>query len=97
MVDFEWDSGKAKTNLAKHGVSFEEAMTVFGDPYARVIADPDHSLEEERLVILGMSMRARELVVCHCRRGPGGSAVRIISARKATKFEARQYWRFVNA
>ena len=97
MVDFEWDSGKAKTNLAKHGVSFEEAATVFGDPYARVIADPDHSLEEERLVILGMSMRARELVVCHCRRGPGGSKVRIISARKATKSEARQYWRFVDA
>lgn len=97
MVDFEWDSGKARINLAKHGVSFEEAMTVFSDPYARVIADPDHSLEEERLVILGMSMRARELVVCHCRRGPGGSTVRIISARKATKSEARQYWRFVDA
>ena len=97
MVDFEWNSDKARINLAKHDVSFEEAATVFGDPYARVIADPDHSLEEERFVILGMSMRARELVVCHCRRGPSGSAVRIISARRATKSEARQYWRFVNA
>lgn len=56
---FEWDPTKAESNIAKHGITFEEAATVFDDPYARVIDDPDHSLEEERFIILGMSMRAR--------------------------------------
>ena len=97
MIGFEWGADKARLNFKKHDVSFEEASTVFSDPFARVIADPDHSLEEERFVILGMSLKARELVVCHCRRGPDGSIVRIISARKATRSETRQYWRFVNA
>ena len=97
MAAFEWDVDKARTNLAKHGVSFEEATAVFGDPHARVIADPDHSFDEERFVILGMSLQARELVVCYCRRGLEGAVVRIISARRATKVEVRQYWRFVNA
>ena len=97
MTDFEWDQRKAETNLIKHGVSFPEATTVFDDPYARVIADPDHSQNEERFVILGLSMQARELVVCYCRRGASESAVRIISARKATKSEMRQYWRYFNA
>ena len=97
MEDFEWDPGKALTNQAKHGVSFEEAATVFGDPYARVIADPDHSIDESRFVILGLSMLARELVVCHCLRGENDSTIRIISARKATKSEAKQYWRYVHA
>ena len=68
---FEWDPTKAESNIAKHGITFEEAATVFDDPYARVIDDPDHSLEEERFIILGMSMRARELVVSHCLRGSG--------------------------
>lgn len=97
MFNFEWDPNKARANTIKHGVGFEEAMSVFDDPYARVIADPDHSIDEERFVILGLSMRARELVVCHCLRGPGNEVVRIISARRATKAEARQYWRHANA
>lgn len=97
MLDFEWDGNKAQTNLAKHGVSFEEAATVFDDPCARVIADPDHSIEEERFVILGLSARARELVVCHCLRGEAETVIRIISARKATRAEAKQYWRYFNA
>ena len=70
---------------------------MFDDPYARVIADPDHSLEEERFIILGLSMHARELVVCHCLRGADASIVRIISARKATRTETKQYWRYVDA
>ena len=94
---FERDPAKAESNIAKHGVTFDEAATVFDDPYARVIDDPDRSLEEERFIILGMSMRARELVVSHCLRGSGGEAIRIISARKATKRESAQYWRYVNA
>ena len=84
-------------NLAKHGVSFEEAAIVFDDPYARVIADPDHSLEEERFIILGLSIRARELIVCHCLRGSDALIVRIVLARKATKTETKQYWRYVDA
>ena len=94
-MDFEWDDAKVSMNLAKHGVSFEEAASVFDDPYARVIGDPDHSLSEERFIILGMSARARELVVSHCLRGPGGTVIRLISARRATKREAEQYWRYV--
>lgn len=98
MIDgFEWDEAKAQANLQKHGVTFDEASTVFDDPYARVIEDPDHSDYEERFIILGLSIRARELVVCHCLRGSDSSTVRIISARKATKTESRQYWRYVNA
>ena len=96
MIDFEWDPEKARVNLAKHGVSFEEARGVFYDPYARVIDDPDHSIEEERFIILGESRRARTLVVCHCLRGDSRETVRIISARKATRREADQYWRYVH-
>ena len=91
-IDFEWDPNKAEISVAKHGVTFKEAATVFGDPYARVIDDPDHSLDEERFVIIGLSSRANVLTVCHCLRGKG-SIIRIISARKATKNELRQYWR----
>ena len=97
MDGFEWDADKARANQAKHGVSFNEAATVFGDPHARIIPDPDHSIDEERFVVLGLSAMARELVVCHCLRGSNNSTVRIISARKATKAEARQYWRFAGA
>lgn len=92
-IRFEWDERKADSNRSKHKVTFEEASTVFTDPYARVIEDPDHSDEEERFIILGMSMRARELVVCHCLRN-GGSTIRIISARRAESYEREQYWRF---
>ena len=94
---FEWDDAKAETNVSKHGVGFGEATSVFDDPYARVIDDPDHSWDEERFIILGMSMWSRELVVSHCYRGEEGDIIRIISARKATRNEAKQYWRYVHA
>ena len=87
---FEWDAEKASINIKKHGVSFEKARTVFEDPEALVIDDPDHSETEERFIILGFSIRARMLVVCHCLRD-GDRVIRIISARKATVHEAAQY------
>ncbi|MGV9183316.1 BrnT family toxin [Arcanobacterium canis] len=92
-VGFEWDEHKAKTNAGKHAVTFEEATESFYDPCARVINDPDHSDSEERFILIGMSMSARVLTVSHCVRGEG-LVIRIISARKATKSEERQYWRY---
>lgn len=92
---FEWDLGKAQTNKEKHGVSFEEAATVFDDLHARVIQDPDHSYEEERFIILGLSIKMNVMVVCHCVREITGK-IRIISARKATKKEESSYWRLRN-
>ena len=89
-LHFEWDDQKAASNLKKHGVSFEEAATVFEDTEALVIDDPEHSEEEERFIILGFSLRANLLVVCHCLR-EAESVIRIISARKATSNEAHQY------
>ena len=89
---FEWDEKKAELNLVKHGVSFEEAKTVFYDDAALIIADPDNSKQEERFVILGFSANARILVVCHCYRDNEG-VIRIISARKATRNEASHYRR----
>ena len=89
---FEWDENKAKSNLIKHGVSFEEAKTVFYDDSALVIADPDNSETEDRFVILGFSANARILVVCHCYRDNEG-IIRIISARKATRNESSHYKR----
>jgi uncharacterized protein len=86
---FTWDPKKASRNKAKHGVSFEEAQTVFYDETARLIADPDHSEEEDRYVLLGMSTRLRLLLVCHAYRH--GDTIRIISARKANREEQRQY------
>ncbi|MCI6533019.1 MAG: BrnT family toxin [Bifidobacterium animalis] len=91
IVGFEWDDVKASTNVRKHGVTFEEAETVFNDPLARVIEDPDHSsYDEERFIILGMSTLSRLLVVCHCYR-TANRTIRIISARKATRHESNQY------
>ena len=90
MLRFEWDPQKNLTNQKKHGVSFEEASTVFEDVNALVISDPEHSEDEERFVILGFSVRANLLVVCHCYRA-SESVIRIISARRATKNESRQY------
>lgn len=92
-LDFEWDNNKAASNELKHGATFNEAATVFSDPYARVIDDPDLSGNEERFVIIGLSMRANILTVCHCHRYQGHT-IRIISARKATKTESRTYWRY---
>jgi uncharacterized DUF497 family protein len=86
----EWSERKAKANLKKHGVSFEEARTVFLDDNARLIDDPDHSGDEDRFVMLGLSSALRVLVVCHCIRGED-STIRIISARKATTSERRFY------
>ena len=95
-IGFEWDEGKAALNLAKHKVSFDEALTVFSDPYARIAFDVDHSDKEDRFRIIGMSMlRAQLLFVCYCERQCGGT-IRIISARKATKRENKEYWRYCN-
>lgn len=90
MIRFEWDENKNRINQRKHGVSFEEAKTVFYDGEAIVIDDPEHSKEEDRFIILGLSSRANLLVVCHCCRA-SETVIRIISARKATKTEAKFY------
>jgi len=89
-VRFEWDARKSRANKTKHGVSFEEAQTAFLDEHARVIPDTKHSDDEERFVLLGMSVRLRALVVCHCYRA-SDQVVRIISARRADPSERRQY------
>lgn len=91
-ISFAWDSRKARSNLAKHGVSFEEAQTVFLDESARLIDDPDHSLEEDRFVLMGYSFRARCLIVVHCCRELD-AVIRLISARPATAHEEKEYWR----
>lgn len=84
----DWDPEKAESNLRKHGVSFEEVSTVFGDPLALLMKDPDHSFEEERYLLLGMSIRQRLLVVAFAERPP---LTRLISARRATRTERRRY------
>lgn len=89
-LHFEWDKRKAAANVKKHGVSFEEARSVFYDERAKLIDDPDHSEDEDRFVLLGLSSALRLLVVCHCYRGDGG-VIRIISARKATAKETKSY------
>ena len=87
---FEWDEKKNTSNKRKHGVSFEEARTAFLDDNARVIPDPDHSEDEARFVLLGLSISLRVLVVCHCYRH-NDEVIRIISARKADEDEIKQY------
>ena len=89
-IHFEWDNNKNTINKKKHKISFEEAKTVFYDEEALVIDDPEYSQEEERFIILGLSNRANLLVVCHCYRA-SDTIIRIISARKATKTESKQY------
>lgn len=89
-IKFIWDARKAKQNLQKHKVSFEEAATVFYDENATEFFDPDHSKNEDRFLMLGLSWRLRVLVVCYCLRKKG-SQIRIISARKATKKEEKYY------
>lgn len=89
MMEFEWDSTKARINLQKHGISFEEAQSVFYDEYA-VQFDDDGAAEEERFIMLGISIKSKILVVCHCER-PDGRIIRIISARKATANERTFY------
>lgn len=89
-IRFEWDEKKAKSNFLKHGISFEEAMSVFYDEMAVEFYDDEHSEWEERFLLLGISQKMRLLLICHCFREESGS-IRIISARKATSSEATYY------
>lgn len=89
-LHFTWDAAKARSNLTKHGVAFEEAETAFSDEDAIVLPDPEHSGSEERFILLGMSVALRVLVVIHCEPDPSG-AIRLISARRATRSERGQY------
>ena len=89
-INFVWDEEKNKVNIKSHKISFQEAKTVFFDPNAKVIHDPDHSIEEDRFIILGLSKTLNILVVCHCYREKE-EIIRIFSARKATKTECKQY------
>lgn len=91
---FAWDDAKANDNRHKHGVSFEEASTVFADENARLKHDPDHSQDEERFILLGFSAKLRLLLVCHAYR-ENDEVVRIISARKATPNERKQYGNYL--
>ena len=88
----EWNHGKGKANVKKHGVSFEEARTTFYDENAIQFYDPDHSNEEDRFILLGLSLKLRILVVCHCFQ-ESETIIRIISARKADKDEELEYWK----
>ena len=90
-LSFEWNIEKSISNKKKHGIPFEEAQTAFLDENALLIHDPDHSVEEDRFVLLGMSYKLRLLIVCHCYR-KNENIIRIISARKATPAEQKQYW-----
>ena len=87
-LNFQWDENKARTNLAKHGVSFEEAATVFGDALSLTIPDPAHSQREDRFIILGMSHKGKLLVVVHTERG---DSIRLISARRASRRERKSH------
>ncbi len=87
---FEWDERKATANASKHGVTFQEAQSAFSDENAKLIDDPDHSDDENRFILLGLSASLRMLVVCHCYRAPD-DVIRIISARKATRQESKSY------
>ena len=95
-ITFSWDEKKSESNKQKHGVSFEEAKTVFADDYGRLIADPDHSEDEDRFILMGLSNQIRLLLVCHCYKEEE-NVVRIISARKVDKAEIKQYKGFRHA
>jgi len=90
-IKFQWDKNKARINQKKHGVSFEEAESVFYDECALEFFDEEHSSKEERFLMLGLSVKLRVLVACHCIKEKGG-VIRIISVRKATKKESKYYW-----
>ena len=92
-IKFEWDNNKAQVNFKKHGISFNEASTVFLDEDAILFDDPEHSAEEDRFLILGISQKEKLCIVSHCYRCEG-ETIRIISARKATKKEAKVYEEF---
>jgi len=89
-IKFDWDKNKAKINLLKHKVSFEEAQSVFDDDNARLIFDPDHSESEDRFILLGLSCSLKILTVVHCYKD-ANNIIRLISARKATKSEIKNY------
>ena len=91
-LEFKWDEKKNRENIKKHGISFEEAKTVFLDENAIRYFDPDHSRDEDRFIMLGMSFRLRVLVVCHCYR-EDDNQIRLISARKADRMESNNYGR----
>ena len=91
-IRFHWDENKHTENRRKHGVSFEEAQTVFYDERALLISDPDHSEDEDRFVLVGMSLSLRTLVVCHCYR-EDDEVIRIFSARRANRMERAEYER----
>lgn len=91
---FEWDTEKAAANLTKHGVSFEEGLTVFSDPLARIFDDEDHSIEQAREIIIGHSTQPRLLLVCSTARG---ASIRIFSARRATRRERQDYEEHVSS
>lgn len=92
MLSFEWDENKNRINQKKHGISFDEASSVFYDDLAILFDDPEHSQEEDRFILLGMSEAANVCIVCHCYRA-SETVIRIISARKATKKEEERYVR----
>ena len=89
-LEFDWDHAKSRSNKKKHGISFEESQSVFEDQSARLIPDPDHSGNEDRFILLGLSGDLRILVVCHCYR-EDDTLIRIISARKANRKETLFY------
>ena len=91
-IRFEWDRRKERANIKKHGVPFEEARTAFYDENAIQFYDPDHSDEEDRFILLGLSLKPQVLVVCHCFR-ERETIIRIISARRADRDEELEYWR----
>ena len=91
-IRFDWDKEKNIANQKKHGISFEEAQSVVVDENALMIHDPDHSGDEDRFILLGLSASIRMMVVCHCYR-ENDDVIRIISARKATRIEQKRYWK----
>ena len=94
-INFSWDNNKANSNLIKHKISFEEARTVFDDDNARLILDPEHSQNEERFILLGLSYKLKVLTVVHCYKDSEEN-IRIISARKSTKNEEKQYKEYLS-
>jgi len=94
-IQFNWDNKKAKSNLIKHKISFEEAKTVFDDDNARLIYDPEHSVDEDRFILLGLSYKLKVLTVVHCYKDSEEN-IRIISARKSTKNEEKQYKEYLS-
>ncbi|MBC8442450.1 MAG: BrnT family toxin [Deltaproteobacteria bacterium] len=93
-IRFTWNKTKAKANLLKHKISFNEATSVFSDDNARLIYDPDHSLEEERFLLLGLSYKLKISIVVHCMKDESNE-IRIISARKASQKEQKQYGGYI--